>query len=241
MAHRRVIVLACIVLAGCNLLSGAADLTTTDDVTPDPGDGAAADAASKLPFDGGPGPGLDATKADASSDAFVEAALEGGFLRPDGGRFVFASSTLSTGDLDGTVKADERCTALAASAGLGGTWIAWLSTEGNNTSPASRLPIGTTWYLVTGERVGSRSALTGSSAQLDHSIDRTELGVAVVNGRAWTGGIILFNKNDCEGWTASGAGPTGGVGSTSATDIQWMFSGNAVSCSSMQRLYCFEL
>ena len=47
-------------------------------------------------------------------------------------RRVFVTSTTSGPDLGGLAGADTVCNTLAADAGLGGAWVAWLSTQSVN-------------------------------------------------------------------------------------------------------------
>jgi hypothetical protein len=223
---------ACVLLAGCNLLSGAGDLSTTGD----PSAGAAGDAGGPGDRDGASAdvelgdaalPDAGAGAPDGPSDAAVP--------RPTGGRFVFVSSAQMTGKIGGIAQANAMCTTLAAKAGLGGTWIAWLAEDGSG-SAQSRLTFSGSWHLVTGERVAASKAALGGS--LEHAVDRTESGAAVTNGSAWTGVAPLFGL-DCDGWSFGMDAIEGSIGDSSSTTKSWQASSSA-ACDTMHRLYCFE-
>lgn len=234
------IVVACVLLAGCNLLSGAGDLVTSDTNE--------VDGPDRMP----PGGGGEAGARDASDDRAVATADSGsdgeagpeagdaGPVRPDGGRFVFVTSTSTNGNLSGFGGADARCNTLAGQAGLGGQWVAWLSIEAASGDDAvDRLTNGGAWYLVTGTRVASSKAALVQDA-LEHSIDRDESGALVSGQRVWTGtrdGMAYFG--DCNGWKATTSNEPGTVGNTSSRDTQWS-ADLPVGCNVAARVYCFE-
>lgn len=242
MLGRRWLFGACAMLAGCNLLSGATDLVT----------GAGADAGASGDVDagldgalapdddtsgGGPDGSRDArTNNDGGTlpDAAFE--LDASPPRPDGGRLVFVTSAQTAGDLGGVAGADMTCTMFAASAGLGGAWMAWVTTAA---SPASsRLTSAGPWYLVTGERVAAtKSTLTGVTT-LDRAIDRDEHGVQRVNSPVWTG-VSFGSVGDCSNWTSTFVSMSAGTGDTQYASYQWQQFGSA-ACSTAHRLYCFE-
>lgn len=235
MAGRRWVIGACAMLAGCNLLSGAADLVTGSgdggpvDVVPDgsiaPDGGTGGKDGSIDARDGAVGP-----IPDASVDA-----MDGGPSRPDGGRFVFVTSTQTTGDLMGVAGADTSCTSLAASAGLGGAWMAWVSTMAS--SAPSRLTSAGPWYLVTGALVAASKAELTAFGVIEHAIDRDERGTMRINSPVWTGGSFGFLN--CSDWTSAAAGMSGTTGTTQFATMEWQQMGTA-TCDLTHRLYCFE-
>jgi hypothetical protein len=242
MVGRRWGIGACVMLAGCNLLSGAADLVTgADDAGPgSPGalDGAVTPDGEALGPDGGDGsdgtvegkdgavrPGSDASDA---SDA-------GPPPRPDGGRFVFVTSGQTTGDLKGAAGADMTCGAIATDAGLGGVWMAWVTTSAGGAS--TRLTSAGPWYLVTGTRVATSKAELSNVSMLEHAIDRDELGGMRINSPVWTGGSFVFAS--CTDWTSAAPGAVGTVGNTQFTNPAWQEM-TTVPCNTLHRLYCFE-
>lgn len=247
MAGRRWVIGACVMLAGCNLLSGAADLVAgTDDggpgsagggpdgsVTPDgeaavgPDGTAQNDGAIVDGKDGAVRPGADG--ASDASDASPPPP------RPDGGRFVFVTSTQATGDLKGVAGADMTCGAIATDAGLGGVWMAWVSTSASGAS--TRLTSAGPWYLVTGTLVATSKSELSNVSMLQHPIDRDELGGMRTSSPVWTGGTFGFVT--CTDWTSLAPGAVGTVGNTQFANISWQEM-TTVACSTTHRLYCFE-
>src|SRR5438045_530753 len=63
-------------------------------------------------------------------------------------RRVFVSSKAYAGDFGGITGADATCEDLASDAGLGGTWLAWLSD--NDASPAARFVHANVPYALVG-------------------------------------------------------------------------------------------
>ncbi len=243
MVGRRWIFGACVLLAGCNLLSGVADLATG----PENGMGLDADAASRAAFGegGGEDGGSESTSSpdarsddargsanDATLDASVD--VDSSKPRPDGGLFVFVTSAQVTGDLKGIAGADVVCKVAAAGAGLGGMWTAWLTSNAGTGS--SRLAGAGPWYLVTGELVASSKMQLASFGSLSHAIDRDELGTMRIGSPVWTGG--MFALQTCTDWTSAAAG-AGTTGSTQFATAEWQQFSTA-ACNTTHRLYCFE-
>jgi hypothetical protein len=237
----RTVMGACAMLAGCNLLSGAADLVLDPDAASlvdvegggGPGGPDGPDSAMRGgqdgpvdPGDGGPLPMTDGATVDA---------MDAAPPRPDGGRFVFVTSTQLIGNLGGVAGADTSCTTIATSAGLGGAWMAWVSTPASAAS--SRLTSAGPWYLVTGVRVAaSKAVLAASFGAIEHAIDRDELGGQRINSPVWTGGSV---PSDCSDWTSGVANTFGTTGNTQYANFEWESLGNAM-CNTTHRLYCFE-
>jgi hypothetical protein len=240
MRGRRWLFGVCALLAGCNLLSGATDLVTGVD----PGVIGDVDAG----FDGSLAPDGDISSVgpDGSRDAMttndqgplLDAALDQDASLPDGGRYVFVTAAQTSGDLGGVVGADKTCTMFAASAGLGGVWMAWVTTAA---SPASsRLTSVGPWYLVTGERVAATKSTLMGATTLDRPIDRDAHGVQQINSPVWTGLPIGGSAGgDCSNWTSTFVATNGGTGDTQYASFAWQQSGSA-ACSTAHRLYCFE-
>lgn len=158
---------------------------------------------------------------------------------------VFVTSDTSNGNMGGFDKANERCVAAAERAGLGGTWIAWLSNGQANAidriehnGPYERLD-GT---LVVKDKVQLATSL------LSAPIDIMENGQKATNDlRAWT--ATYSNGSfyvDCDGWSTSSGIARGAIGLPDRQDSDWTnsrapnISGNW-GCNTNARLYCFEL
>jgi hypothetical protein len=165
------------------------------------------------------------------------------------GKIVFISSTASNGDLGGLAGADATCNSLAATAGLSGTFKAWLSDAVD--SPSTRFAQAAEPYkLVDGTTVANDWAdlLDGTLAV---PINRDELGgVQVVLDRVWTGtfadgtinGVAKCSTASGEWTQPSGGfhgGSVGGYGLNTQSNSTWSAAGTD-SCADVTHIYCFE-
>jgi hypothetical protein len=175
----------------------------------------------------------DAGGADATTDG------GGNDARP-AGRRVFVTSEAYDGALGGVSGGDAKCQAAANGAGLGGTWLAWLSDT--TTSPSARFPQSTEPYVLVGGGQLAADWTDLIDGSLAAPIDRDETGSALADAgaaRVWTGTVAdgTLSGGNCADWTTVGSG--GVYGTAAATDSQWSFtSGN--TCGSLDHLYCFE-
>jgi hypothetical protein len=129
------------------------------------------------------------------------------------------------------------CQAAANAAGLGGTWVGWLSTSRQNA--IDKVTAAGPWKLLTGETVFNNHAQLGMSVSV--SLDVTEDGAKLPgNVYVWTGtnGNGQVAPYTCADWTSS-ASEVGTIGATSDTTTAWTNYGDAV-CSSSKAVYCFE-
>jgi hypothetical protein len=159
---------------------------------------------------------------------------------PSGPKRVFVTSTGFAGNLNGLAGADAKCTATAAAAGLGGSFVAWLS---DATTNAKDRVTGTGPWL----RVGTTSVIFPDRASLITGplvpVIVTEAGLAATGGSAWTGTKTDGTKatgDNCNNWSSGGtAAMTGSVASTSG----WTESGQFNNClpTTTNRLYCFQV
>jgi cysteine-rich repeat protein len=160
-------------------------------------------------------------------------------------RKVFVSSATFTGALGGLSGADAKCQALAASAGLTGTFKAWLSDD--TTSPSKRFDTSFTgvYELVDGTLVEHGWAgLTDWSlvSYLEHGIDRTESN-AVTGGTVWTGtlgGGEGWAGQNCKNWTSKAPEDDGSYGDVGDDGLDWTDTLHTFPCSDLYRFYCFE-
>jgi hypothetical protein len=153
-------------------------------------------------------------------------------------RAVFVTQKTVTGAFGGLTEGDEVCKGEANDAGLGGTFVAWLSTS--TVDAKSRLVTDAGWYLL-GPDAGA--VFTGPSAIANGSFPKVPITRDArgqnVDGGVWTGtrqdGTTY--ASDCTGWkTTSGTGVPGLVG---AQDETW--TGAAPDfCNVTKRLICFE-
>src|SRR5208337_2765818 len=131
-----------------------------------------ADAAPST--DAGGGDSLDPADAGDGYDGYVGPMS----------RRVFISSGKWTANLGGASGADGLCQSAATAAGLGGKWMAWVSTS--TSSPKTRFVHSSVpWQLLDGTVIANDwSDLTSGS--LEHNIDRDENDVPVV----WNGSLL---------------------------------------------------
>jgi len=161
---------------------------------------------------------------------------------------VFRTAAVFSGDLGGLVGADAKCQAEAVSAGLTGTFKAWLSTP--LVSAASRFTqhpgpyeklVGATLVRVANDWAD----LTDGS--LLSTLDTTAQGDGRGHAQVWTATFAdgsAESIGDCSGWTDgtdSGRVHQGSVGQTSRTDAYWSTYGSRVAyCDEGKPLFCFQ-
>jgi hypothetical protein len=139
------------------------------------------------------------------------------------------------------------CQSIADSAGLGGSWMAWISDS--QSSPSVRFtPAQVAYRLVDGTTVAADwTALT--SGTLAHAIDHDEHAQPVINQEVWTAtqsdgahmtNMGLLTASDCQdfAWNANDM-TTAAVGFTSRVDPGWTGIYQQF-CYRTARLYCFE-
>lgn len=166
---------------------------------------------------------------------------------------VFTTSTGFTGgQVGGLAGADAKCNSFASSAGLPGTYKAWLSAGAS--TPATRfsnLNLAGPWVLpsnageVSPPIVASNftDLVTCAGACLQHAIDRDEKGLILPGApTVWTG-----TKADgsaapgaCANWTSSNNADAGLFGFAKDDAITWTESAFDVACNTTNSLYCFE-
>jgi hypothetical protein len=214
---------------------------------------AAVDAGAEASGEAGVDAGADASNdAPTTQDGAIDGSVDGGCtLTSCGARSVcatggcvaarraFVSSTVVQAAFGGYAGADTKCQQLAVAAGLGGTWMAWVSDK--NSSPSARFTQATVPYaLVTGTVVApSWSGLT--SGTLAHGIDSDEYGQAVAGTTevwtaTWTDGTLL--GDGCSSFTAVSSS-TVEVGISGKSDSKWT-DVYAQFCNRTVHLYCIE-
>lgn len=151
---------------------------------------------------------------------------------------VFATGT-------GTQAATDACTTVAITAGLAGTFTAWISDSAM--SAAERVPGPGPFALLDGTLVADDLAdlLDG---ELAVGIGMSELGAepplnpGCVQGvpGVWTGSAAdgSLIPDACVDWTGAG-GMSGRAGSAGPTDATWT-DGCNVGCATMQHYYCMQ-
>ena len=158
------------------------------------------------------------------------------------GVFVFVTSTSHSGNLNGIGGADAICNSLAVAARLPGTYNAWLATDSLDDPQTTFYQAPGPYILTNGDRVADRWVdLTNGDIIRPINVDET--GAESIVSNVWTNVDFqgqALDPNDvgnCSDWTEGNSG-IGIVGSSSATDEDWTDL-PAVSCTGLQRLYCF--
>ena len=227
--HARTLVLALLLASACN--------------SPPP----AEDAAQ-------PDVGTDASSSDTGTDAATEDAF-GPVDAASTDLRVFATSSLPHGNFGGEIRDDEGvaqahqvgdaiCQGLADDAGLGGTWVAWLSTPAEDA--IDHVTGAGPWRDTTGEIVFADRAALASTPTLAITHDETG---SDVTGLVWTGtatgglsvlGDATNDTYDCYHFGYSGTDTgTGGITGDATATSTWTRSA-VTRCNQMARLYCFE-
>lgn len=135
----------------------------------------------------------------------------------------------------GIAAADTICTMRAKAAGLGGTWIAWLSTS--ELDAIDRVKSLGPWQVVRGDVVfENRAQLYGEPLA---AIDRDERGVELSEAAVWTGTGRggLRTAETCGDWQVPTA--RGRIGKES-TSFAWTDYSSAW-CGELKHLLCLEL
>jgi hypothetical protein len=162
-----------------------------------------------------------------------------------GKKIAFISSTSSNGNLGGLTGADQKCQTLADSAGIHGTFKAWL---GDSTkSPSNRFTQATVPYVkLDGSLIANHwTDLTDGDIANPINIDENGDGAGTL--RVWTGtnsvGGLPNPIYSCVDWSNGGEGvqafAEGSVGDT-GLNVTWANNGVKEECSGVFRLYCFE-
>ena len=165
-------------------------------------------------------------------------------------RLVFVTAQLYDGDLGGLAGADAECQALADSAGLPGTYMAWLSDS--TASPSTRFTrLGVPFERVDGVRIAddwddllSSFGEGGQPDYLQNPIDVNETGATVSGSpsNVWTGtdqdGTLNSPSRACSDWGSSSASEVGVAGRYAEVLVSWTVS-FLHTCDQSFRLYCF--
>lgn len=138
------------------------------------------------------------------------------------------------GGTDGLNGADKLCNSKATAAGLGGTWVAWLSDSTHDA--IDRISDVGPWYRLDDIKVFNSKAAIPSGPAVP--IDVNEKGL-ITNFFPWTGTKANGTKSTtfCTDWTVNTG--NGECGSSGQSDATWT-EANALSCGIGYNLYCFE-
>jgi hypothetical protein len=161
------------------------------------------------------------------------------------GKLVFVTSSGFFGNLGGTAGGDTDCNSAASSAGLPGTYKAWLSTTATGDNPASSFTQSAIPYVLRDNTQVAANWTALISGTLDHAINEDEHGTVVsavlapwtgtnANGTAPTYPQQVFNCGDWSDQTDLAY-----VGSVSATNSNWSIQ-EGITCNNFEPLYCFQ-
>lgn len=155
----------------------------------------------------------------------------------------FVTSAQYTAALGGLAGADEKCQMAAGSAGLPGTFVAWLGDA--STSAAGRLGNASGWVRTDGLVFATdRDALL--SGRASYPLMLTETGTPVSgNGFAYvfTGAQGIGGAgvpDDCGSWSLTDPAQYGQLGYTDAVG-GWWSSGVSAPCDFMAHLFCLGI
>ena len=154
------------------------------------------------------------------------------------GKIVFVSSIELLGDFTNDDDADDICTGLATTAGLPGTYVAWLS---DSFESIVELIIPTTGPYVTRNGLPIAANLADLiDGTLTNGIDRDEKNIAHPGAPVWTGTLPSGAASGlhCEDWSET-VGFAGRQGSAGSTNDNWTSFGTG-ECTTLARLYCFQ-
>lgn len=161
---------------------------------------------------------------------------------------VFVSSLVSEADFGSVAAADAICVSLATTAGLGGSWKAWLSD--GSTDAISHIADRAPWYTPDESTVVVQDYADLSTSGATININKDENGATVTAGAAvWTATSATGLKTapyHCSNWTSNGdsggVGDSTWVGEVGGAGAAWTY-GQASDCGQSfgtARIYCFE-
>jgi hypothetical protein len=163
------------------------------------------------------------------------------------GRRVFVTDEFVLADMGGAVGGDVACQEAADAAGLGGTWMAWLSDS--TTSPDARFNQASVPYRRL-DGVGTAIANDWQDLTvgvLAATISFNEAGVEeslMENIEVWTATTTagtLADMDPCSDWTSIVKGtPTATIGHLTAVDENWTTRFRQTCDRTDVHLYCFE-
>jgi len=163
---------------------------------------------------------------------------------PPGHKRVFVSSTKHDGNLGGLTGADAKCQQTADAAGLGGRWIAWVSTT--TADAIDRLADVGPWYGLDGKRFfADKAAVASITTGPDNGLWRDEKGSFLPSDRIWTGtgpgGRYVSSIGDaCQAWTSASMSDQARIGIVGRVDYTWTSYSFTTCDQAYLRPICFE-
>lgn len=162
---------------------------------------------------------------------------------PTGGTRAFVTKGLYTGALtsyadgatSGTAAADAICQIRATAAGLGGTWVAWLSSS--SVDALDRVKGNGPWKLIGGDVAFNNRAQLQTEPNVP--LDRDEHGDRLQYVYIWSGTRAGGQRHPdtCTNWTSESG--MGRLGMADDTSFSWT-DYNSSYCAGERRLLCLE-
>jgi hypothetical protein len=165
-------------------------------------------------------------------------------------KIVFVTSSLYPADFGGLLAGDAICQGHADGAGLGGVYMAWLSTF--TATPALRLEHHPGRYVLVDGTVVAQSWVDLIDSSLVNPLVTTEWSTSVVPDTpcglpgVWTGTTEAGNKGSggqCLNWTTTAGVQSVVYGHLGAIDGQWSngcYKNDTGACDYLLPIYCFE-
>ena len=152
----------------------------------------------------------------------------------------FVTSTRVTADLGGVAGADTICQMHAQSAGLAGTYRAWLASSAG--SAPSRLGAARGWRRADGLPIADTAASLLGDPRLFYLLTVNERGARTYATYVWTGTRAdgSASAETCGDWTSPAEGQWGATGNGNLASIAWT-AGGRNECATAQPLYCFGI
>jgi hypothetical protein len=131
------------------------------------------------------------------------------------------------------------CQTLANNAGLGGTFVPWISL--GTTSPLGSVGDGPWYQLDRTTIVATRADLADAAGGIESFVASDERGDAATSPTSvWTGTQAGGTPGlDCQGWTGAAPGVTAVVGALDDKTKSWTDDGTD-NCGKPWPVYCFE-
>jgi hypothetical protein len=152
------------------------------------------------------------------------------------------------GDLEGVTSADQRCATAAMLAGLGGTWIAWLSSDVSAAIDRFDVMEPVAYFRLDDVLVATSLDALTSADQVELfvpiDVDEDVFPIMLNTIPVWTGTAADGTATgiDCEGWVGNGldVNAMATVGDAKKKDGRWTRYSDEHLCMQLARLYCFE-
>lgn len=156
---------------------------------------------------------------------------------------VFITPTTYNGNLGNVTGADTKCQTAATTAGLSGTYKAWISGTMANTAPATRFTQSTVPYRnVNGPKIADNWADLIDGSALDAPIIMSPTGTLMTGTSSWsnttTSGTMTssITTSNCNNWANSGGASFGRTVVSSALSPET----TSVGCGGLRYLTCYE-